>query len=945
MQGRCQTNSSRKRLSAGLAAVMVVAILSGCGGGGGGDPAPPLEPTRASDLILVGTAAVGAALQGATVQIKCVDGDSQATTDAQGNYRITLRTVQFPCLLQARGGRTQAGANTENLASLLASVPTAADFANLTPLTHLLTARVLGQDPAQAFTACCANSAQTARITGAALTAAQAQVREQIRSKLGVDVPELDWVRGSFAAEPSNLMDQALERFGQKRQQFGRSLTQIATEIAAGNGDLSLPTLAADAVECTPGLIAGFTGKFDDELIRVRRGNPADIGGGGSSGAGGSGAGGSEGQLLNVEMTVETRDPIFGKTIFGPVKTDAVSGMATFVPCGYTGPALFTARGVAGSLYFDEARGGNPVSFQDQTLRVAVESITKNVGITRLTEAAVALIAQLSVSGDGGSVLKAVAEPWHDVGRIAIANNAVRSAINDQLPSPYRLDDITRLPVVIGAANANTPGILTNNQNGVYGALLAGLAKTGASFLPSSSTPALAIGSQLVADLSDGTLNQRNRATPVAVRTSAQAYSYSSLSSALTINVGTTLTQLGQGTLQTRKFPIQRVDAPIPSSTNRWSFTLLSDGTVSVGRPAGTTAIVFPPYSVVGGVVKRIGRLDVVQRSATNIAAETANCSNLTGAAKTSCDQANAWDQCLSALSTDGTTVFSWRVGLSASAYQTGTNPSSKNALYNVETTVINPIVSMSPASYDFGPQDGQMNTLALLQDGSLKSVAQCGLNDFHPGIADFPSRDITMSFQDGGNRYVLFSNGTIRVWGLNATAMGIGQALIDSANLAGGTVGASDHQPVLDTGGGSASLADVVMLTSAGAAYQPRALVRTGSDPAVAGTVLVWGAGIPRARQIPSLQGICWISGPYAVGCDGRLVHVAVTAGTGGAISAVQSAISSSVPIWRIKEESVPITVQRSGQQVARVFQAIGRDGSVFRLTGTTLTKLADPP
>ena len=949
-----------------LVPLIVAVVLAGCGGGGGGDSAPPPAPpapppqTQGSDVTVRGTVAVGAPLQGATVQFKCVSGAAQASTDAQGNYTATFTAVQFPCALLASGGRTAAGANSESLASLLAVVPLGADFANVTPLTHLLAARVFGREPGAAFAACCTDAAQNGRVTSDALTAAQAQVREQIRLKLGVEVPDIDWVRGGFSADSSNLMDQALQSFAQKRQQLGRTLAQLAGDVSSGTGEFALPNVAPTAVVCNPGLIAGYSGKFDDNLVRVLQVNPGDIGGGGGSsggGASGAGAGGSEGQLLGVEMTVETRDPIAGKTLFGPVKTDAISGMATFVPCGYTGPALFTARGVAGSLYFDEARGGNPVSFENQTLRVAVESVSKNVGITRLTEAAYQRLAALNVSGSAASpVLKAPALPWHDVGRIALANNAVRAAVNDQLPSAYQLADITRLPVLIGAANAATPGVLTDNQNGVYGALLAGIAKTGAAFQPSSGTPALAIGAQLVSDLSDGLLNQRNVSTPVAVRTNTQAYSYSSLSSTLTLNMGATLAQVGQGALQTRKIAVQRVEAPVAgSATNRWAFTLLSDGSVTVVKPANTAAIVVPPFTL-SGATKRIGRLDVVQRSAKDSAQTKADrCDGIADVTqRNACIDANNWDQCLSALSADGTAVFSWRVGKSAASFRSVAggstvlgSDSTGNALVALEASSNNPIVSLSPTSYDFGPFLGfvSMNAMALLQDGTLKSVSQCGGNDQHPGLTDFAARDITMSVQDGGNRYVLASDGTMRVWGLNASAMGIGAAQITAAGSSGRINGA-DNKPVLDTANGGASLGDVVMLTSSGAAYQPRALVRKGSDPALAGTVVVWGTGIPQPKPIPGLSGICWIAGPYAVGCDGRLIHVAVSAGSGGTISAVQTAISSAVPIWRVKEESVPNTLEAAGgTQTARTFQAVARDGSVYRLSGTSLTKVADAP
>lgn len=947
------------------AAVLLAAttLLGSCGGGGG-SPGPVI--VQSGSATMRGVVAVGDPVAGAAVAIRCVDGTGSATTDANGFYSVLMTSITAPCLVRASGGSAGGAANAAALASVIDSLPVGTDNVNVTPFTHLQAARVLGADPATAFDGCCGSASGIGRATRAAVVAAQAHVIAEIRDKLGLLLPEFDWVRGSFSATPDNLMDQYLERFAARQRELGRDLAQMSAEFASGNGELSLPKLPADAIECTPGLIAGFGGPFTDALVRVPRSAPDNPGGAGGDGggAGGAGAGGAEGQLINVQMTVETRDPIAGRTVFGPVLTDAVNGMVTFVPCGYTGPALFTATGVAGSLYFDEALGGEPVSFANQTLRAAVPSITKNVGITRLTEAAVAQMMRPEIpAGSGLPTLKAVAQPWHDPGRIAIANDTVRTAINDQLPGAYRIDDITRLPVILGPGNATAPGVLTDNANGIYGSVLAGLAKTGASYQPAAATPAITFGQQFVADLADGYLNGRNGDSIVSTRTDQQAYNYSTLSSVLTINTGRTAAQLGAGPLGSARPAVQRVEAAGAGGTTTWAFRLDANGTVTTERPAGVAgSIALPAFRVGGGPELPIGRIEAVARSQLNIDDATSECGFDPN--PTQCTARNVWRSCLVAVSADGTTAFSWRVGIAATSYVASSGFQGNGAaVIDQAGTAQNPVVSWSATSYDFGPTSGGMNLVGLRRDGTFIQLPACDAGDFHPGLPSsdnpaFSGRNFTSAFQDGGNRYIVFSDGTIRVWGQFANAMGIGAAAITSANNSNdGRVQAdafdpscvdnpnlfcSGARPVVSPTS-AAPLTNVVMMASGSGAYFPRALVRSGSDPATAGRVVTWGPGLPQPREIPNLQGICWIAGPYAVGCDGRLVLVG-TSVSGGNLVATQTTISTESAIWRVREQALPATADRDSTQAARTYQAIARDGSIFRLSGTQLTRVGGP-
>lgn len=954
-----------------VAALLAAATLLGSCGGGGGSSGPLIVPSGSATMR--GVVAVGDPVVGAEVTIRCASGTGGATTDANGFYSVLLESITAPCLIRATGGSAGGTANAAVLASVIDSLPVGSDNINVTPLTHLQAARVLGTDPAAAFAGCCGSASAVSRTTRAAVVAAQAHVIAEVRDKLGLVLPEFDWVRGSFSATPDNLMDQYLDRLSAKQRELGRDLTQMSAEFASGNGELSLPRLPADAIECTPGLISGFGGPFTDALVRVplsvpNPGSGGDGGAGGAGsdggGAGGAGAGGAEGQLINVQMTVETRDPIGGRTLFGPVLTDAVKGMVTFVPCGYTGPALFTATGVGGSLYFDEALGGAPVSFANQTLRVAVPSITKNVGITRLTEAAITqLMSSPSPAGSGLPTLKAVAQPWHDPARIAIANDTVRTAINDQLPGAYRIDDITRLPVILGPGNATTPGVLTDSANGIYGSVLAGLAKTGASYQPAAATPAITFGQQFVADLTDGYLNGRNGASIVSNRTDQQAYNYSTLSSVLTINTGRTAAQLGAGPLGSVRPAVQRVEAAGAGGTSTWAFRLDANGTVTTERPSGIGGnIALPAFRVGGGPELPIGRIETVARSQLNIDEAADECQFDPN--PTQCTARNVWRSCLVALAADGTTAFSWRVGIAATSYTASSGFQGNGAaVIDQAGTAQNPTVSWSATSYNFGPTAGGMNLVGLLRDGTFVQLPLCDAGDFHPGLPSagnpaFSGRNFTSAFQDGGNRYIVFSDGTIRVWGQFANAMGIGATAITSANNSNdGRVQAdaidpscvdnpnlfcSGARPVISPTS-AAPLTNVVMMAGGSGAYFPRALVRSGSDPATAGRVVTWGPGLPQPREIPNLQGICWIAGPYAVGCDGRLVLVS-TSVSGGNLVATQATINTESAIWRVREQALPATAERGSTQPARTYQAIARDGSIYRLSGTQLIRVSGP-
>jgi len=143
-------------------------IVAACGGGGGGGSATPTTPTSTT-LTVTGTAATGLAIPGATVTGKCKVGTGTAATLADGSYTLTITDGQLPCVLEITNPVD--GVKLHTVVTGTSSTATA----NITPLTEMATARVLGSEPNVFFAAFDAAVA-TQRITTTTVQAAQADI-------------------------------------------------------------------------------------------------------------------------------------------------------------------------------------------------------------------------------------------------------------------------------------------------------------------------------------------------------------------------------------------------------------------------------------------------------------------------------------------------------------------------------------------------------------------------------------------------------------------------------------------------------------------------------------------------------------------------------------------------------------------------------------------------
>jgi hypothetical protein len=133
-----------------VSTLVLLAALAACGGGGdtgaAGTPTTPTAPTSSS-LTVTGTAATGLAIAGATVTGKCIVGSGTATTQANGAFTLTVSGGQLPCVLQVTNP-----ANGIKLHTLASGTGNTA-VANITPLTEMTTARVMGSEPNVFFAA------------------------------------------------------------------------------------------------------------------------------------------------------------------------------------------------------------------------------------------------------------------------------------------------------------------------------------------------------------------------------------------------------------------------------------------------------------------------------------------------------------------------------------------------------------------------------------------------------------------------------------------------------------------------------------------------------------------------------------------------------------------------------------------------------------------------
>ena len=215
-------NVSRTPFLRRATTLALAALLAACGGGSDDKSTTPAAQT------LGGTAAVGAPIAGGSVAVRCAGGDAlSAKTASNGTWEVTVSGQTLPCAVQVSGGTVGGSAN----AVTLHSVALAFDgTVNLTPLTDLALAQLVGANPATWFA--------KPDFTGVGQTQVAAAVKA-LATSLGLTAAlgKTDPFTAAFEAKAGDTVDDLLEAM--KTALGALSKTYAALVAAAASGDFA----------------------------------------------------------------------------------------------------------------------------------------------------------------------------------------------------------------------------------------------------------------------------------------------------------------------------------------------------------------------------------------------------------------------------------------------------------------------------------------------------------------------------------------------------------------------------------------------------------------------------------------------------------------------------------------------------------------------------------
>jgi len=237
-------------LLTGLAA----AVLSACGGGSGdGTTSTPAGGSGSAPVTtkISGTAAVGAALAGATVQAKCATGSGTATTAADGTFTLNIENAVRPCVLAV----TTPDGTT--LHSVVEGGSGTSAVANITPLTELLTAALAGGSTTTFFTQFDKNAQNL--ITADGLTKANNAVSLVLTGV--VDLTGIDPFKAPLVAangsNAGNALDKLLDQLMARLATAKTTLADLSSAVGSNAGATAIGTVLQPASATCAGLRTG----------------------------------------------------------------------------------------------------------------------------------------------------------------------------------------------------------------------------------------------------------------------------------------------------------------------------------------------------------------------------------------------------------------------------------------------------------------------------------------------------------------------------------------------------------------------------------------------------------------------------------------------------------------------------------------------------------------
>ncbi|TYK71036.1 hypothetical protein FSY45_24240 [Comamonas sp. Z1] len=234
----------RKITNKGIAQIAVsaimAAVLAACGGGGGGNSSNAgnsgsggnTETPAPSTTTTSGVAAIGAPIVGGTVSLKCASGaTATATTGADGTWKVSLKSSDYPCAIRVDGGQ----ANGQALPTALHSVVAGAGIANITPLTDLIVG-ILSNSKPNAWFDTVTNGDLSGKISATALDNAQDKLKGTLASLPGKPALPSNFnpLTSAFNAQKGDAGDDLLESYGSALTSAGLTQTQAADNASNG---------------------------------------------------------------------------------------------------------------------------------------------------------------------------------------------------------------------------------------------------------------------------------------------------------------------------------------------------------------------------------------------------------------------------------------------------------------------------------------------------------------------------------------------------------------------------------------------------------------------------------------------------------------------------------------------------------------------------------------
>ncbi len=207
----------------GLIAMSLAMLVAGCGEDG------PPEQTAATTPTLSGMAAYDDRVTAGPVTAKGTAGLPRTASNSSGtnHYSVDLSQLTGPYALR------WIGPDKNDQQVLLYSVATQAGVANVTSLTTLLFAQLMGQDPTAAYAAFGANGADM--VTDEKIQSAQAKVTAYLRDVLGVTVlsGNVSFITSTFNATAGDPMFDTIQALDAVLVANSSTLATLTQQVAS----------------------------------------------------------------------------------------------------------------------------------------------------------------------------------------------------------------------------------------------------------------------------------------------------------------------------------------------------------------------------------------------------------------------------------------------------------------------------------------------------------------------------------------------------------------------------------------------------------------------------------------------------------------------------------------------------------------------------------------